>query len=74
MTDDERELEGAEESIEDLEVPATLQRGVDGGIAQCATPTCVGGTKVGSYCEVPTCKASKQYCDKASWAIIVYEQ
>jgi hypothetical protein len=46
MTDQEKNQEGAEESIEDLEAPAETQGDVAGGACsktmQCITPTCIG--------------------------------
>jgi hypothetical protein len=46
MTDQEKNQEGAEESIEDLEAPAEAQGDVAGGkcaaTMQCIRPTCIG--------------------------------
>jgi hypothetical protein len=46
MTDQEKNQEGAEESIEDLEAPAEAQGDVAGGkcsvTLQCLMPTCIG--------------------------------
>jgi hypothetical protein len=70
MTDDERNDELAAESIEDLEAPAAAQGDVAGG-AMCADPTCVGGTKVEVYCELPTCRGTSQICLRNTASLIV---
>jgi hypothetical protein len=51
MTEEERDQEGAEEAIEDLEAPATAQRDVAGGMG-CTSPSCHLPT---SGCASPTC-------------------
>jgi hypothetical protein len=60
MTDQEKNQEGAEESIEDLEAPAEAQGDVAGGkcsvTLQCRTPTCLGtcsNKTVGGGCTDP---------------------
>ena len=73
MTDDERKDELAEETIEDLEAPAWTQDPV-GGANTCATPTCVGGTKVSTYCEKPTCTFTVHNCYNHTSTVVVYEQ
>jgi hypothetical protein len=70
MTDDERNDELAAEPIEDLEAPAAAQGDVAGG--NCATPTCVGGTKVTVFCELPTCRDSAQVCVSNTSALVVH--
>jgi hypothetical protein len=71
MTDDERNDELAEETIEDLEAPAWTQD-VAGGANTCATPTCVGGSKVKTYCEPPTCTFTMQNCYDNTRTLVVY--
>jgi hypothetical protein len=73
MTDDERNDELVEETIEDLEAPAWTQD-VAGGANTCATPTCVGGTKVSTYCERPTCTFTAHNCYDNTKTVIVYAQ
>ncbi len=69
MTDEERQDEGAEEAIEDLEAPAAAQDDVAGGVIACnlptkgcSNPTCTSQTwcKPGTHqgCDMPTCGAS----------------
>lgn len=67
MTDQERNEEGTEEGIEDLEAPASAQDDVAGGMA-CGKPSMV--------CAAPTCKTSAALCrpDTATHDIVVYEQ
>ena len=58
MTDDERNDEGAEEAIEDLEAPADAQDDVVGGMCTQATAVdCRGATCKASevLCRVPSC-------------------
>jgi hypothetical protein len=50
LTDEERNKEGAEEKIEDLEAPAAAQDEVAGG-------ACIDHTY--HWCMEPTCQASK---------------
>jgi hypothetical protein len=73
MTDDERKDELADETIEDLEAPSWIHDPV-GGADGCATPTCVGGTKVSTYCERPTCTFTVHNCYYNTKTIIVYAQ
>jgi hypothetical protein len=74
MTDEEREQELAEETIEDLEAPAAAQGDVAGGKDQCATPTCVGHTAVKVYCRGVTCAATAQECpDIVTGVLILHE-
>jgi hypothetical protein len=73
MTDDEQRAELAEEAIEDLEAPAWTQD-VTGGANTCATPTCVGGTKVKTFCERPTCTLTVFNCYDNTGTVIVYAQ
>lgn len=72
MTDEEREQEGTAEAIDDLEAPADSQGNVAGGANTCATPTCVGATKVKVYCERPTCTITVQNCYDNTGTVIVY--
>ena len=73
MTEEERNAEGAEESVEDLQAPAAAQEDVAGGAGNCGTPTC---GKPSIRCEGNTCVVSAAYCtDKtATHDIRVYEQ
>ena len=71
MTDDERKDELAEETIEDLEAPAWTQDPV-GGANTCATPTCVGGSKVKTYCDLGTCALTMQKCYDNTGTVVVY--
>jgi len=48
MTDEEREREGAEERIEDLEAPAEAQEDVAGGGMACGNPSAVCNESHGS--------------------------
>jgi hypothetical protein len=76
MTEEERNKEGADEAIEDLEAPAGAQGDVVGGRVICAKPTCPGGpggTSVSTYCSLPTCKATKSACGEATFTILVYD-
>ena len=77
MTDEELKREAADEAIEDLEAPAAAQGDVVGGKVICAKPTniCAPGntTSVETYCQVPTCKATKSACGQATSVVIVYE-
>lgn len=58
MTDDERKQEGAEQEIEDLEAPATVQMDVAGGMGPCKpTNACAPVNTV-----VQTCKSPTQQC------------
>ncbi len=56
MTEEEREQEGSEESIEDLEAPAETQEDVAGGL--CAKPTTI--------CVEPTCVDTVTRCIRLS--------
>lgn len=76
MTEEQRNREGDDEVIEDLEAPASAQGDVVGGKVICASPTCApgpGGTSVETYCSKPTCTATKSACGNASRTILVYE-
>jgi hypothetical protein len=68
MTDEERNQEGAEESIEDLEAPAESQDDVAGGIGCPGKPSMV--------CAAPTCVKTDAFCrtKDISHDIVVYEQ
>jgi hypothetical protein len=71
MTDEER-ME--EESIEDLEAPATAQDGVAGGGMVCIDPTCAeADTHIPALCTPPTCRATKSGCGFDTSAIVVRE-
>ena len=67
MTEREREEEGAEEAIEDLEAPAGAQEDVAGGIP------CPG--KPSAVCAEPTCRATHALCrSKDTHDIVVYDR
>ena len=72
MTEAERNDEGAEEPIEDLEAPARGLEDVAGG-AGCGHPSCAVDTM---DCSVPTCEATQRYCreETDSRNVIVYER
>ena len=73
MTDEEREREGAEEPIEDLEAPAGEQADVVGG-AHCLPPSCAGDSKVIVACSdlSHTCKATDWNCVDNTKAIVIH--
>jgi hypothetical protein len=77
MTEEERNKEGADEAIEDLEAPAGSQDDVVGGRVICAKPTCPSGgpaaSSVSTYCNLPTCRATKSACGEATMTILVYD-
>lgn len=73
MTDEEREDDAAEVSIEDLEAPAAAQGDVAGGANRCASPTCVGLTKVKVFCTRPTCTDTSQDCTDLTGTLVVHE-
>jgi hypothetical protein len=77
MTDEEMRREGADEAIEDLDAPLAAQGDVVGGRVVCAKPTdvCAPGNTTGveTYCNKPTCSATKSACGQASSVILVYE-
>jgi len=68
MIDERHDEEGATEAIEDLEAPATAQRGVTGG-DQCR-PTCVQSV----VCFKPTCKESMATCEDQSGRILIFDK
>ncbi len=74
MTDEERNEEGAEERIEDLEAPAGSQEDVAGGAANCIPPTCPGPSQVVVLCEGPTCHDTRAECGSATHVIIEHLQ
>ena len=65
MTDEERNDEGDEEAIEDLQAPAEAQDDVVGG-------GCTRHTE--SWCIVPTCAATKRDCQTASGGEVIHYQ
>jgi hypothetical protein len=68
MTDDERNREGSEESIEDLEAPAAAQGDVTGG-KLCGPKSCGNPSMV---CYGPTCgQATGINCTTLSKVIII---
>lgn len=71
MTEDERGEEGAEETVEDLEAPASLQEDVAGGWP---LGPCPG--KPSMVCAAPTCTATKVVCRSKDTMhdLVVYEQ
>ena len=73
MTEEERNEEGAEESVEDLQAPAEAQEDVAGGAGGCGSPTC---GKPSLRCFSPTCAQTEAYCTekKATHDIVVFEQ
>ena len=74
MTDEERANESAEESIEDLEAPADMQKNLSGG--SCYNPTCQNAeSSVTGVCIDPTCRATTAGCGGGdSKTIIVQER
>ncbi len=74
MTEEEREDEGAEEAIEDLEAPAQAQDDVAGGAGAC--PNKLSCVTPSMRCAAPTCKDTKAQCmdAPATHDIIVYAQ
>ena len=71
MTEEERNAEGAGESIEDLEAPAAAQDDVAGGVTKCATPTCGGDSTVSTFCRGVTCSKTAAECALGTAAVIV---
>ena len=71
MTESERNDEGAEEAVEDLEAPAAAQEDVAGG--DMVRP-CPG--KPSAVCAAPTCKATAVVCRSKDTMhdLVVYEQ
>ena len=72
MTDDEFREEGAEDPIEDLEAPASVQGDVAGGndgLGPCPH-------KPSAVCAAPTCKATAVLCRNPDTAsdLVVYER
>jgi len=67
MTDEQREEEGEEEAIEDLDAPADVQRDVAGGEG-CGKPSLI--------CAEPTCSVSHAACFPKSPTniVVVWEQ
>jgi hypothetical protein len=65
MTDEERNQEGAEQHIEDLEAPADAQSDVAGGLGCLPTNACnpvktvVHCQSPTQFCQTPTCKVTK---------------
>jgi hypothetical protein len=73
MTDDEQRDELAGETIEDLEAPAYIQQ-VTGGANTCATPTCVGNSRVKVYCDYGTCFETLQKCLDNTGTVVLSAQ
>jgi hypothetical protein len=71
VSDDEKQAELSDDTIEDLEAPAYVQQ-VYGGANTCATPTCVGGSKVKTYCDFDTCSMTMQKCLDNTGTLVVY--
>ena len=71
MTEEERNAEGAGESIEDLEAPAAAQDDVAGGVTECATPTCGGDSTVSTFCQGVTCSKTASQCALGTAAVVV---
>jgi hypothetical protein len=73
VTEDEREKEGAEEQVEDLQAPAEAQDDVAGGAGGCSPPTC---GKPSVRCGGNTCVVTDAYCTEKSKTHdnVVYEQ
>ncbi len=69
MTNEERNTEGADETVEDLEAPADAQADVAGGAP-------VGCGKPSMVCTEPTCQHTQAVCvDKTrTHDIVVFEQ
>jgi hypothetical protein len=75
MTDEERQREGAEEAIEDLEAPGEAQRDVVGGALACRpSPSCGRPSAVCGGEPANTCVATAVACKLNSRSIVVYEQ
>lgn len=73
MTEEERNEEGVEEPIEDLQAPAETQGDVAGGAGGCGSPSC---GKPSLRCDNATCAFTEAYCTekKATHDIVVFEQ
>ena len=73
MTEEERNEEGAEDPIEDLQAPAEAQKDVAGGAGGCGTPTC---GKPSIRCSDGSCQMTQAYCANkpATSDIIIFEQ
>jgi hypothetical protein len=73
MTDEQRDREGIEETIEDLEAPAGSQGDVVGG-AHCIQPSCANNTDIVVACSdlSASCKASTFGCQNATHVIVVH--
>ena len=76
MTDEEREREGAEERIEDLEAPADAQQDVAGGGMAChPAGTCGRPSAVCDPEGAPgSCEITSAFCQLKSHKIVVMEQ
>jgi hypothetical protein len=70
MTEAERNEEGAEDTVEDLEAPASAQEDVAGGEGT----NCPGAAS--AVCANPTCRATKVLCRSKDTMtdFVVYEQ
>jgi hypothetical protein len=72
MTDEQRDREGIEEPIEDLEAPAGSQDDVVGG-AHCLQPSCANSKVVVACSDVShTCAATSWDCADATKAIVIH--
>ena len=69
MTDEERNQEGAEEQIEDLEAPAEAQGDVAGGMGPCRPTNACNPVKTVVHCDKPTQICIDPTCKLTSVAI-----
>jgi hypothetical protein len=75
MTDEDREREGAEEPIEDLDAPAEAQGDVVGGGMACSPrPTCGRPSVVCAADQPGSCEVTKAFCELNSRRIVVAAQ
>lgn len=73
MTDEERQREGAEEPIEDLEAPAEAQADVAGGGMACRpSPTCGTPSVMCGLDQAGSCEVTSAACDQNSHRIVIF--
>ena len=72
MTDEERQREGAEERIEDLEAPAEAQQDVAGGGFAChPAGTCGSPSAVCADFSPGSCEITQTFCENKSHKIVI---
>jgi hypothetical protein len=74
MTDEERQREGAEEPIEDLEAPAEAQADVVGGLGCTPSPTCGRPSAVCGQSAPQSCEITQAFCQLKSRKIVIMAQ